>query len=141
MLRIAKIALLGARMADSNYLARHLKGELPLPISFWVNGVLLNIIVVIIEWAATKILWTYPPSWILHGTRNIATLIIILWLFAILVSAWSYIGIWRSATKYRGSGGSMMWTLLAKTSIWLASVLLLFEFTTSGGVLIGLLAM
>src|SRR5262249_31579159 len=76
-----------ARPEQESYLLRHWRGELSLPISYWVNGGLvavgMNIIATLVE---------------ASGSAGAA----VLYLAALIpVSIWQIVGIWRSADRRR----------------------------------------
>src|SRR5882762_9714083 len=83
------------------YLSRHWRGELSLPVAFWVNNFLL----------------LFPlgfglgllMAWIAAWGQNLQTMsIAVLFGLAVLavVSVWAPVGAWRSATRYLDDGGS-----------------------------------
>jgi|ERR1700730_9077968 hypothetical protein len=91
-----------------SYVARHWDGELSLPLSFWINGLLLSVLVDI---AVSQLVFAYrfagPPTvgvWI-----GIWALIA----FTTLVTIWQLVGIWRSSYKYSGDR-PRLWSRLAR---------------------------
>jgi hypothetical protein len=86
-----------AAVADkrSNFFARHWRGELSLPVAYWVVGLLTNALVagsiaILAAWMSSK---TYEPL------RIFATVIAV-WSIAALAITWQLVGVWRSATTY-----------------------------------------
>jgi hypothetical protein len=100
-------------MADG-YIARHWRGELTLPVSFWVNNVALPLPVGygIGAFAA----WITVTGDYLRG-GSIAVLVC--WPLLVLFSIWCWVGAWRAATAHSESGGSSLWAGLAKVCITL----------------------
>jgi hypothetical protein len=90
------------------YMARHWDGELSLPLSFWINGLLLSVLVdIAVSQLAFAYRFTGPPTvgvWI-----GIWALIA----FTTLVTIWQLVGIWRSSYKYSG-GRPRLWSRLAR---------------------------
>jgi hypothetical protein len=91
------------------YLSRHWRGELSLPVAFWVNNFLLLFPLGV----ALGLLMAWAAAW----GQSLQTLSLAalggLVLLA-LVSVWAPIGAWRSATCYLDEGGSAGWGLAAQ---------------------------
>lgn len=98
-------------MADG-YIARHWRGELTLPVSFWVNNVALPLPVGFGIGAFAA--WITVTGDYLRG-GSIAVLVC--WPLLVLFSIWCWVGAWRSATAHSETGGSSLWAGLAKLSI------------------------
>jgi hypothetical protein len=91
-------ALEGKRPLSKSYIARHWRGELSLPRSYWINGVLLNIGFQF----ATRIIAVIELD-VVHS--NIAlgiALGAILFFWFLIVSPWQLVGLWRSSKYYFG---------------------------------------
>ena len=77
-----------------NYIRKHWRGELSLPISFWINFVLLNIGIRVFEAWLTD----YSPF------ENPVTFSRLLILYVILALAiiypWQIIGLWRACNRH-----------------------------------------
>ncbi|MBN1180887.1 MAG: DUF4339 domain-containing protein [Bacteroidales bacterium] len=88
------------RSKRPSYILRHWRGDLTLPISFWVNGVFLNLLflsfVNIVPW----------NDLVNASPKTYSVLAILLWIFLLPVSIWQLIGIWNSSTNYIRSGKS-----------------------------------
>ena len=95
-------------MADG-YIARHWRGELTLPVSFWVNNFLLATPVGFGIGALAA--WITVTGDYLRG-GSIALLVA--WPLLLLFSVWCIVGAWRSSTAFAESGGSSLWAGLAK---------------------------
>jgi hypothetical protein len=88
------------KLASQNYFARHWRGELSLPKSYWVNGLvggfavglMIGALAVVIErqGAAQPLVWLISLS--------------LTWVVVVLFTTWQAVGVWRSATHYRRSG-------------------------------------
>ena len=95
---------------SNNYFARHWRGELSLPKSYWVNGVVFGFIVgvavVSVGFGVNRSGEAQPVVWFatLIGT----------WVVIALFTMWQTVGVWRSATRYK-AGGNRFWGGLAKT--------------------------
>jgi hypothetical protein len=104
-----------AAARSSSYFARHWRGKLSLPRSYWLNGVLLwgfgfNLLQVVAFTITVNLLSDSPTMAIVIGIAIIA--------LALVAYIWALTGIWRSARAYRGP---RVWAFLARAVIWSAS--------------------
>ncbi|MBL8289422.1 MAG: hypothetical protein JNL85_15690 [Rubrivivax sp.] len=103
-------------MSDG-YIARHWRGELTLPVSYWVNNVLLAMPVGFAIGALAA--WIAVTGDHLRGG---SLAVLVGWPLLVLFSAWCIVGAWRSASAYSASGGSSLWAGLAKLSLALSTL-------------------
>lgn len=95
---------------SNNYFARHWRGELSLPKSYWVNGLVFGLVVgaavASVGYGVNRSGEAQPVVWFvtLIGT----------WVVIALFTMWQAVGVWRSATRYK-AGGNHFWGGLAKT--------------------------
>jgi hypothetical protein len=98
-----------------NYFARHWRGELSLPMSYWVNGVVLGIISSMATGALSIAVIVYgveqPTLWLIALEAS--------WLIVSLFVIWQVVGVWRAATRYK-QGGHSFWGGAAKAVAALA---------------------
>jgi ATP-dependent protease ClpP protease subunit len=96
--------------SSNNYFARHWRGELSLPKSYWVNGIgfgfLVGAAVATLSFTVNSRGEARPVVWMV---TLIAT-----WVIIALFTMWQAVGVWRSATRYK-AGGRKFWGGLAKT--------------------------
>lgn len=92
---------------SSNYFVRHWRGELSLPVSYWINGSLLGIVVLVLFLLVAEAV----KEWTLRST---AFTMLGLWYLLILITIWSIVGIMRSAVQHPRRGGSSGWALTAQ---------------------------
>lgn len=105
------------------YLKKHWRGELSLPISYWLNSFLANIFAFsIISIIVAYIEDTLKPFLILLGLVSIYSL-----LFAIIV--WQYIGTWRSAENRKERTSKKGWAIAAQIMIVLGIIQSIKVFT------------
>ncbi|MFO1285204.1 MAG: hypothetical protein U1F25_05835 [Rubrivivax sp.] len=102
-------------MSD-NYIARHWRGELTLPVSYWVNNVLLAMPVGFAIGALAA--WIEVTGDHLRGG---SLALLVGWPLLALFSLWCIVGAWRSASAYRACGGPTAWAALAKLSLALSA--------------------
>ncbi|WP_316195381.1 MULTISPECIES: RDD family protein [unclassified Bradyrhizobium] len=111
-----------------SYLARHWHGELSLPVSYWVNGMLLGVIATLAIAVATALVVQERLD-----AQPLPALILIcaIWLCILLLTLWQTVGIWRSGTRYR-SVGNGPWGGIAKIMVTLGVASALWQFFTQG---------
>jgi hypothetical protein len=101
-----------------NYFLRHWRGELSLPVSYWVNCLLGNIaaalVVAVIE-AAPGLKRDFDPSAALFS-------IVVIWAFLIVTALWQIVGTSRSATNYGNSHPTKYWGGIAKFFLIVAAI-------------------
>jgi hypothetical protein len=95
---------------DPSYFTRHWRGELSLPISYWLSGWLAGL-------ASFVVLTIAPKFGLVHGTVLAAAVLSFAWLFFITVVTWHAVGVWRSAGKHTSRGGSHGWAILARVCV------------------------
>jgi hypothetical protein len=113
-----------ALMRIFGYFRDHWRGSLSLPISFWVNGSLTAVIVALLTvYGSDELDYSDlgETSWML------ATLT--LYCVSLVISVWSIVGIWRSATSYQLTGGALKWSLTARLLALLGALGFASEFS------------
>ena len=94
---------------NENYIKRHWKGHFSLPYSYWVNGfILMTVMTMLILGVADSI------EGQIESLRLVALISITISVLAIMIAAWSYVGIFRSANRYIAEGKPAFWAGLAK---------------------------
>lgn len=112
--------------AGSNYLVRHWRGQLPLWVSYWVNGVLMTLGALLFVRVAA--LWS---SEVENNYVVLATLASA-WLATVGLQTWLSVGIWRSASRPGADGNVSSWGPLAKVGVVLGIARLAFAFGSEG---------
>ncbi len=102
------------RNVPISYLVRHWRGELSLPVSYFVNGMPLYV--------ALSLLWIA----FLFSDSSIAELIALA-IATFVIIFWQAVGIFRSASNHVSLGGSNIWAGAAKVMVIL-SVLVYLPF-------------
>jgi hypothetical protein len=101
---------------NANYLVRHWRGELSLPMAYWVNGIASNfvahIIVNVSDFVTDHSDLTAGQYVAVVLVASVANLVII---------AWLAVGIWRSASRHKSRGGRAVWAWLAKSMVILTA--------------------
>jgi hypothetical protein len=94
-------------IASCNYLVRHWRGELSLPVSYWVNGSLLSVSIMLLFLFMAEV----TSDWELRTT---AFVMLGLMTLLIVLMIWSTVGILRSAGQHAKRGGSAGWATAAQ---------------------------
>jgi len=110
-----QLAYLAERFKNS-YAARHWRGELSLPISYFVNGILGGAVVAVIVAATSEFIYATTTPW------NIFFGLIITWSSVLLVTVWQCVGIWRSSDAHPSRGGRVFWANTAKVMVVLGLI-------------------
>lgn len=110
----------------SLYIFRHWRGELSLPISYWVNGILVTAIFVAV---IMNVPW---DNFVAKSPRLYSTATIFLWLLLAFVAIWQLVGIWRSANNYIQQGKSRLWGNLAYVAVAFGLIKGVIDFMSIG---------
>lgn len=94
-----------------NFFIRHWRGELPLGLDFWVNGVVISVLML----ALARF---FADSIDFYGSPEGAIALVTgLWLLIGAVTAWQFVGIWRAALKYSAAKPNKIWGRLAQIAL------------------------
>jgi hypothetical protein len=94
-----------------SYFIRHWRGDLSLPLSYWVNLFLLTLVMVFISALVSAFI---DPT---KGLATWAIGISLVGVFAIVATVWQIVGVWRSAGKHKIRGGSGFWAGAARVAV------------------------
>ena len=108
------------------YPARHWRGELSLPVSYWVNGVAVAIALATV---ITVVPWNRFVS---RSPRLYAASLTLLWIAIAATTVWQLVGTWRSAKSYLEQGHSKLWGNLARVAVGLGLLQAVAEFANVG---------
>lgn len=104
-----------ASAADENYVVRHWRGHLSLPVSYWVNAVLIPGLYTV----AGTVLFDPLEDSDLPLSAVAFALLLYLAIGAALWT-WSMVGVWRSAGFHGSRGGSPVWATIARAVVVLS---------------------
>lgn len=113
---------------QQNYLARHWRGHVSLPVSYWFNGFLgyaISTILVTLISASSALKAEFSPALALST-------LIAAWVVTAAVTCWLIVGIWRSATEHSRITTKMFWPATAKVSLCVAAAVTLVQFGSRG---------
>jgi hypothetical protein len=97
-----------APLSRANYIVRHWRGDLSLPVSYWINNFLATIAASLVFQKLGSIVSISDAPLVFAATQ---TLVLV---FAIAISIWQLVGVWRSAGKHRARGGRGFWAGVAR---------------------------
>ena len=109
-----------------NYFVRHWQGDLSLPISYWVNGFLGNVVAAV---AIATIAASADFKDDFRPTKALASVIAI-WAVVLAITTWQVCGVWR---KYRYVRLNRFWGGCAKLFVVLGVPQTLGQFAKSDG--------
>ena len=87
-------------------LLRHWRGELSLPVSYWVMSLAATVVVFVLGAIAGALNMAAAPEPVAFAMLAFLTL-------ASVIVIWQMVGVWRSAENYRARGGPKIWAQLA----------------------------
>ncbi|MGH6825223.1 hypothetical protein [Methyloceanibacter sp.] len=99
---------------DKDYLIKHWRGELSLPVSFWLNAWLLQAFFVV----AMRVLAGLMPPAVMLG----------LVILAMAIAVWGWVGVWRSATRVMKQEKRYFWPIVACSVVVLVALSWVFSF-------------
>lgn len=113
----------GPAPARSNYLVRHWRGELSLPMAFWLNGLVIGGLAAGLLGAATH--------WFVNADRSfesykVVIVLIVSFIIVLAVNAWQVVGIWRSAACHSSRGGWALWARSAQFVVVVGVLVIVF---------------
>ena len=98
------------------YFKKHWRGDLSLPVSFWLNSFLANIVAFILVFIINaSIQGSLNPVQILLALVSIYVLLL-------GITVWQITGTWRSAEKHKNKTGRKGWAIAAQIVIILAII-------------------
>lgn len=111
---------------SANYFVRHWRGELSLPVSYWINGSVLGAAVSMALFAAVSGMEEGN-----YSLRTISFASLGVLLFSVTVWLWSVVGIWRSADHHVARGGSSGWASVARVMVVLGILAMAGQLSTN----------
>src|SRR5882757_2881822 len=119
MLRVPMIPQLGCErdcvnsrstvMFPVGYIRRHWRGQLSLPVSYWVNGPVLWVGLLVAAFAGGVAVDVYAP-----GRQALSAWLIAVFAVFLLVAIWQAVGTWRAARQYVSNGGTVGWAAASR---------------------------
>jgi hypothetical protein len=103
--------------ARSNCLVRHWRGELSLPMAYWVSGILVGVLGRINAGAVEFVVARNDVSASMYALMLAGAV-----LLDIAMTAWLMVGIWRSASSHKSRGGRVFWAWVAKSIVIISAV-------------------
>jgi hypothetical protein len=98
-----------------NYFLRHWRGQLTLPVSYWVNN-----------WGVTVLCWglIFAAGKLLDDVslRAQSATVLGLHVLLLILALWCAVGVWRSAKYHPARGGARVWAAAAQFLVVLGAV-------------------
>lgn len=117
----------------TNYVSRHWRGELSLPVSYWINGFLGNVVIAIAVAAISASVNFKDEFYPLAALAAVVGM----WLAFGSITVWQFVGTWRSATFYQLAKPRSWWGGVAKIVIVLGVIRVVSEFMNIGAPQLG----
>jgi hypothetical protein len=94
-----------------SYVVRHWRGDLSFGVIYWLNSFLANLagLVALLGVGLLTAPDKHPLIFALAGSAA--------WLFAIAISVWFLVGVWRSARHHKARGGRGFWAATACVAV------------------------
>lgn len=111
----------------SSYVRRHWRGELSLARSYWINMVLVS---VILQWLAVGL---GNGIDITQYAVTFALSFVMLWLGLAAITIWQLVGLWRAAVNHIAQTHRAFWARMVQFSVAIGALQSVFVFATIGG--------
>lgn len=112
---------------SKNYILRHWRGDLSLPISYWVNATLIAGLVPIPLLYLVSIAEENGIS-----IQLVSAMLMLILAIGIMASVWAIVGTWRSSDNHPYRGGSQGWANAAKFFMFIGALRLLAQIVNLG---------
>jgi hypothetical protein len=99
-------------MPRGSFVTRHWRGDLSVGRSYWINGVLIGILVFALSSGVVAGL----SVGVTDRTVLVAALLVLI-IVTFAITLWQFVGIWRSAGRHVGRGGKRTWAILARIAV------------------------
>jgi len=114
-----------SNVRDKSYIVRHWHGDLPLGISYWVNTVLVTVILTTLIAALIKIMdFTAMP-------RVFSLMLIAMWAILYVVTPWQIVGCWLSAENHIMDTNRYFWARIVQFLVFLGAINSIYIFFTT----------
>jgi len=100
------------------FVKRHWRGQISLPISYWIIGCLLSSGLVVLTVNLLELALPWAPS-----LTYTSWFVLSAYLLIVAITIWTNVGIWRASTNHIKAGKSKLWGRLAKTGVIVAALM------------------
>lgn len=114
-------------LRSKNYILRHWRGELSLPVSYWVNATLIAGLVPIPLIYLVSVIEENGVS-----IQLVSAMLMLILALGISISVWAIVGTWRSSDNHEYRGGAQGWANAAKFFMFLGAIRLLLQIANLG---------
>lgn len=98
---------------SASYFARHWRGELSLPVSYWINGVALGLVLALVA----RRVFGNTEALVVKHPQGFSLLALASFVALGAFTVWQLVGIFRSARRYLAEGRSKLWGSLAMVAV------------------------
>jgi len=116
-----------SNVKDKSYIVRHWHGDLPIGISYWVNTVLVTLILTTLISVLVKIMnfnFTFMPE-------VFSLIIIAIWAILYVVTPWQIVGCWLSAENHIRDTNRYFWARIVQFLVFLGAINSIYLFFTT----------
>ncbi len=113
-----------------SFIARHWRGELSLPVSYWLVNVVATVTILIVAgvigatFSVNNDGLNFSPTW------AFLTLVTV-WASVLAIYFWQVTGVWRSADNHTSRGGLAFWAFAAKAMVIIGGINMAMELSKS----------
>jgi hypothetical protein len=123
-----------------NFMTRYWRGEIALPVSYWLVGIAIYVVIATVSYVFGDIMPTLDLSPVQIGFALIAFVV-----FLATCTTWQAVGLWRSASRYKrtssspgwGTAAQMMLLIGVTQSVVVFAKILLPLVVASGNIIVG----
>lgn len=110
-----EVSLFEPEDPNANYFVRHWRGELSLPVSYWLNGWGTTLLLTALIYVANKVLDDVSLRAAASAAIGLNTLLL-------LATCWSSVGTWRSAGYHVSRGGAGGWAVTVQFLVVIGAI-------------------
>ena len=112
-----------------NFVVKHWQGDYSLGYSFFINGLLINLIFAVVCVVAMGVfgsIYNLEENSLEELGIGMLVLVFVLFVTGSCVGIWQVVGIWRSANKHKQRGGKAIWAGLTQALmvLWTVSLVI-----------------
>ena len=107
-----------------NWVARHFRGDLPLAASYWINSIVVGILIYVAGLAIATAVRRYEYAYSLTAG------FFGYWIVIFILQIWLWVGIWRSSNRHISTNKRYFWATAAKIMVCISVLGTLARFVT-----------
>lgn len=114
----------GEKPGRQNWVASHFRGDLPLAASYWINSIVVGILIYVTGPVIAAAVRRYEYAYSLTAG------FIGYWIVVFMLQIWLWVGIWRSSNRHISTTKRSFWATAAKIMVCLSVLGTLARFVT-----------